>query len=85
MYSETIKSSNEFHNRLATTHHLHFSNFLLSKIENDVLREETLAIIMRRLNDLRFICLNYLFERGRGKSLRDVAEGEASLTCTVKI
>ncbi|WP_326848309.1 TRADD-N-associated membrane domain-containing protein [Paenibacillus alvei] len=43
MYSETVKSSNEFHNRLVFTHHLHFGNVLLSKIEDKELREHTLS------------------------------------------
>lgn len=43
MYSETVKSSTEFHNRLVFTHHLHFGNVLLSKIENKELREHTLS------------------------------------------
>lgn len=42
MYSETVKSLNIFHERLVTTHHLHFGNFLTSKIFNDEsLREKT--------------------------------------------
>lgn len=45
MYSETIQSSNEFHNRLVSTNHLHYSNFLISKIKNNRLREETLATL----------------------------------------
>lgn len=45
MYSETIKSANEFHNRLVVSNHLHFSNFLISKIKNDDLRENTLATL----------------------------------------
>lgn len=43
MYSESVKSLNTFHERLVTTHHLHFSNFLISKIFNENLREETWA------------------------------------------
>ena len=43
MYSETIKSLTEFHNRLVITHYLHFGNFLVSKIKDDKLREETLS------------------------------------------
>jgi flagellar biogenesis protein FliO len=43
MYSETIKSLTEFHNRLVITHYLHFSNFLVSKIKDEKLREETLS------------------------------------------
>ncbi|MBY9086169.1 hypothetical protein KIH86_18325, partial [Paenibacillus sp. HN-1] len=43
MYSETVRSLNIFHNRLVTTHHLHFSNFLISKIYDRDLREQTWA------------------------------------------
>lgn len=43
MYSETVKSLSTFHERLVATHHLHFSNFLISKIFNDPLREEAWA------------------------------------------
>jgi len=43
MYSETIKSLTEFHNRLVITHYLHFGNFLVSKIKDEKLREETLS------------------------------------------
>ena len=45
MYSETIKSLTEFHNRLVLTHHLHFGNFLIGKITDQTLREKTLAEI----------------------------------------
>ncbi|WP_052675979.1 TRADD-N-associated membrane domain-containing protein [Paenibacillus sp. IHBB 10380] len=43
MYSETVKSLNIFHNRLVATHHLHFSNFLISQIFDESLRERTWA------------------------------------------
>jgi hypothetical protein len=43
MFSETIKSLTEFHNRLVATHRLHFGNFLAAKINDTVLREKTLA------------------------------------------
>jgi hypothetical protein len=43
MHSKTIKSLTEFHNRLVLTHYLHFGNFLLAKIENQDLREKSLA------------------------------------------
>jgi hypothetical protein len=33
MYSQTIKSLGDFHTRLVGTHHLHFANFLVAKIE----------------------------------------------------
>ncbi len=43
MYSETIKSLTEFHNRLVITHYLHFGNFLVAKIKDNKLREETIS------------------------------------------
>ena len=43
MYSETVKSLTEFHNRLVKTHFLHFANFLAAKIKDDSLREKTLG------------------------------------------
>jgi cobalamin biosynthesis protein CobD/CbiB len=43
MFSETIKSLTEFHNRLVITHRLHFGNFLAAKIDDQQLREKTLA------------------------------------------
>jgi uncharacterized membrane protein YdcZ (DUF606 family) len=49
MYSETIKSLTEFHNRLVITHYLHFSNFLVSKIEDKRLREETLSNLAKEI------------------------------------
>lgn len=49
MYSETIKSLTEFHNRLVTTHFLHFGNFLIGKIDDQSLREKTLAEIASNL------------------------------------
>ena len=45
MYSETIKSLTEFHNRLVYTHHLHFGNVLASKVRDDTLRNKTLSEI----------------------------------------
>jgi len=49
MYSETIKSLTEFHNRLVLTHYLHFGNFLIGKITDQNLREKTLAEIASKL------------------------------------
>jgi len=43
MHAETVKSLTGFHNRLVLTHYLHFGNFLLAKIENQELREKSLA------------------------------------------
>jgi hypothetical protein len=51
MHSETVKSLTEFHNRLVVTHHLHFANFLLSKIKKPELRETTLAAVASALAD----------------------------------
>lgn len=44
MFSGTVRSMGDFHNRLVVTHHVHFANFLAAKIEKDeALRENTLA------------------------------------------
>lgn len=45
MYSNTVNSLTEFHNRLVMTHHLHFVNFVISKIKDQTLREKTIAEI----------------------------------------
>lgn len=45
MYSGQTKSLNEFHNRLVYTNHLHYSNFLISKIYDEKLRSETWAAL----------------------------------------
>lgn len=42
MYSETLKVLIEFHNKLVYTHNLHFSNYLLAKVENKELKEKIL-------------------------------------------
>ena len=50
MYSETVKSLTEFHNRLVTTNHLHFANFLTAKITDETLKQKTLADIAESLS-----------------------------------
>ena len=49
MYSETVKSLTEFHNRLVITHHLHFGNFLNAKISDQQLREKTLSELILKI------------------------------------
>jgi hypothetical protein len=49
MHAETVRSTTEFHNRLVLTHHLHFGNFLVAKIQNRGLRERTLGSIASAL------------------------------------
>jgi hypothetical protein len=39
MFTETVKSVGSFHNRLVTTHHLHFANFLIAKISSGAARD----------------------------------------------
>jgi hypothetical protein len=54
IYTGSINSMSEFHNRLVSTHYLHFGNFLASKIETERLREETLskmAVELARVSD----------------------------------
>ena len=43
MYAQTIGSLAELHNRLVITHHLHFANFIASKITDKALLNKTLA------------------------------------------
>ena len=45
MFSETLKSLTQFHNRLVGTHHLHFGNFLVAKIKDAPAREKALSEI----------------------------------------
>jgi hypothetical protein len=52
MFSETAKTSTQFHNRLVTTHNLMFSNFISSKIDNDALRENTYSQIAGNLANI---------------------------------
>lgn len=53
MYSKTINSLTEFHNRLLGTHHLHFTNFLTSKISNNDLREDILAHLVKTISKIK--------------------------------
>ncbi|MBA5715746.1 hypothetical protein DT035_13170 [Bacillus subtilis] len=50
MHTNTIKSMTEFHNRFVNTHHFYFSNFLISKIKDEKMREETLAELALSIN-----------------------------------
>ncbi len=43
MFSGVLRSFNEFHRKLVETNHLHFANFLLSKIDNLELREKIIG------------------------------------------
>jgi len=52
MFSETAKTSTQFHNRLVTTHNLMFSNFISSKISDKTLRENTYSSIAGNLAKL---------------------------------
>lgn len=47
MYNKTIKSLDSFHKRFVNTHHLHFGNLLLSKIEDKDIRENAYASIFK--------------------------------------
>lgn len=47
MYNKTMKSLDSFHNRFVGTHHLHFGNLLLSKIEDKETREKAYASIFK--------------------------------------
>ena len=43
MHAEAIKSLTEFHQRLVNSHKLHFSNYIIAKIDEPTLRHQTLA------------------------------------------
>jgi len=43
MYKDTIESLNKFHNRLVTTHHLHYGALLSSQIRDNNLIDQTLS------------------------------------------
>ena len=43
MYKDTINSLNQFHNRLVTTHHLHYGALLSSQIQDKKLIDQTLS------------------------------------------
>lgn len=49
MYSETTNSLTIFHNRLVSSNHLHFSNFLIAKISESTKRDETLALVAQEI------------------------------------
>jgi hypothetical protein len=46
MFSDTTKALTDFQNRLVTTHNLMFSNFLVSKIKKEELRDSTLSAMV---------------------------------------
>ncbi|EEM06203.1 hypothetical protein bmyco0002_10630 [Bacillus pseudomycoides] len=50
MHSEAVKALTEFHNRFVNTHHFYFSNFLLSKIQNEDKREGALVELALKIN-----------------------------------
>ncbi|PHD55081.1 hypothetical protein COF61_29980 [Bacillus toyonensis] len=52
MHSETVKALTEFHNRFVNTHHFYFSNFLLSKIQNEDKREDALVELALKINGI---------------------------------
>jgi ribosomal protein L29 len=52
MFSDSIRSLNELHNRLVSTHHLHFGNFLAAKIATPELRDKTIAHMAERVSEL---------------------------------
>ncbi|HHT7238491.1 TPA: TRADD-N-associated membrane domain-containing protein [Bacillus cereus] len=52
MHSEAVKALTEFHNRFVNTHHFYFSNFLLSKIQNEDKREDALVELALKINGI---------------------------------
>jgi hypothetical protein len=45
MFTETVQSIGTFHDRLVATHHLHFANFLVSKVTNDDSRDVAFRLL----------------------------------------
>ncbi|MCR6490420.1 hypothetical protein M8542_47210 [Amycolatopsis sp. OK19-0408] len=45
MFSETVKSIGTFHDRLVATHHLHFANFLVSKVADTAGRDTAFRLV----------------------------------------
>jgi hypothetical protein len=52
MFSQTIHAVTGFHRRFVVTHHLHFGNLLVSMIDDQALRNQTLAAMARRLSSV---------------------------------
>lgn len=52
MDAETVEAITEFHNRFVNTHHFYFSNFLLSKIQNEDKREDALVELVLKINGI---------------------------------
>ncbi|ANE85336.1 MULTISPECIES: TRADD-N-associated membrane domain-containing protein [Bacillus cereus group] len=52
MHSEAVKALTEFHNRFVNTHHFYFSNFLVSKIQNEDKREDALVELALKINGI---------------------------------
>jgi hypothetical protein len=52
MFSAIVKSMVNFHQRLVSTHHVVFSNVLVAKIEDPVLRDSTLAHVATALSQV---------------------------------
>ena len=45
MFTQTVKSIGTFHDRLVATHHLHFANFLVSKVANSTGRDDAFRLV----------------------------------------
>ena len=50
MHKGTVDSLNQFHSRLVFTHHLHYANYLDSKISDQSLRDRTLSDIVGNIS-----------------------------------
>ena len=47
MYTETINTSSKFHDKLVYSNNLHFSNFLIAKVEDKGKREDSICEIVK--------------------------------------
>lgn len=51
MYSDTLTSFTSFHQKLVSTNHLHFANFLSSKIDDPIKKNDTLKSLCEKIID----------------------------------
>lgn len=52
MFSETTKALTSFHQKLVSTNHLHFANFLTTKIDNIDKRDDVIALIVSQISNV---------------------------------
>lgn len=53
MYTKTINTSTKFHDKLIYSNNLHFSNFLIAKINNQNKRENIICEVAKTITELK--------------------------------